>query len=63
MIQAYDPRQHKWIALDEDNKFICSAISLIRCIDKAESLGYKIYEFSTTYGVVEDYEKQGRSTQ
>ena len=53
MLQAYDPRPHKWIALTLDDKFICAFDALEECFDKArEKYGDDFY---TTFGVEEDY--------
>ena len=55
MIQAYDPRPHKWIALTMDNKFICAHNKLGICYDEA----YELYgdDFYTVFGVEEEYRK------
>ena len=56
MIQTWDPRPHKWIALTSDNKFICAFDTLRECFDKAkEKYGDDFY---TAYGVLEDYKKE-----
>jgi hypothetical protein len=57
MIQTYDPRPHKWIALTYERKFICAAKKLAKCIQRAKDKGYKIDEIYTTVGVEEDYTK------
>ncbi len=57
MLQPYDPRPHKWIALTMDNKIICACDNITDCMEKAKLVAGD--DCWWTYGVVEDYEKEG----
>ena len=58
MLEHYDPRPHKWLALDyRTTTLICFAKSLDECIKKAKKI-MGDSSFITAYGVVGDYRKR-----
>lgn len=58
MIQATDPRSHKWIAINwRTEKMICYSKTLRDCIHQAHKKGFSGEDFYTTFSVPGDFRK------